>query len=87
MSGLNHLIRRNKSAILNLAILFLPIMAFPFSKPIGLLLLLAILLVALAKHDRSGGVYFTLFVLVLIVMVVSALLIVGLAYVHRVISG
>jgi len=86
MNGLKDLIRR-KGAILPLATLLFPSVAFPFSRPFAFLLLLALLLVALAKHDRSGGVYFTLFLLVLIVIVVSALLIVGLAYIHRVISG
>ena len=87
MNGLKDLIRRNKSAILSLATLFLPIVVFPFSRPFALLLMLSILLGAFAKHDRSGGIYFTLLLLVLIVIAVSALLIVGLAYVHRVISG
>ena len=87
MIGFKNMPLRNRWAILRPAILLLPIAAFPFSRLVALSLLLAIVLTVLAKRDRSGGIYFTLFLLVLIVLAVSVLLIFGLAYIHKVVSG
>lgn len=86
MNGVNNILR-SRGIILRAVALLLPILAFPFSRMIALLLLLGIILAIVAKHDRSGGIYFTLLLLVLIVLAVSVLLIVGLAYIHKVASG
>jgi uncharacterized membrane protein YfhO len=87
VNGFKNVIRRNKGGIFASAICLVPVVTFAFSRPVALLLLLVILFAAVAKYDRSGGIYSTLFLLVLIVIAISALLIVGLAHVHRVISG
>ena len=54
---------------------------------LSIALLMVVCLFLVAAHDNDSGIYLMLSTLGIIVIVVNALLIFGLAYIHKVFSG
>lgn len=64
----------------------LSLLSFKFQPGIALLLALTAGAFFLSRKDRAGGVWLFLYILFLIAISVNLLLLLGLAYVHKVIS-